>query len=571
MVEDTITIQLILDAKNDDRAAKEEMIRAFQPVLFYMGACHLNSGLNTARAVKKTLDDLLKLLDEITDVSCFEEKAMNIAVRNFLNAALREDTGFLSAKGSDPHEADVCYTDADETRTEHHGHTEKEAMGFVSQLLKKLPDDQRMTFVMHYLDGLSFEKMAERIHVPEETLKKRAQLAKDHLSEINGTSMPEIFGIIALAEENKHLVLKEPEPQPAPEEAVKVVNEKPARDRKKLIPAAGAAGAVLALAGFTMLARPETVSLLSYAKPVFSGYDGAGSVSVTYSESEQEAVNEILESGICRFVDAEGNETDTNSLSNGDTLTYACVFDEEALKKANIVPQETSLEVTVDGLEEPKEIDLFKGVTLDTEKDDKTGEFSIKVVSEEEPQKYVSYLIVSETEDEVTVKADITDEEMLRFGYYTKTKEHVFSGEETARLIKAYQYANMIASGEMSVAPIYDEFGAEIANGSDPYINEVAQRLLGMGGACTEVARVFILELYGVDIGQASRNIYSVDSPEPGDLVKYYDEYGNFTHVATYIGNGQVLNGNYNGSTHITSIYDSMYASNPMSYHRVSR
>ena len=72
--------------------------------------------------------------------------------------------------------------------------------------------------------------------------------------------------------------------------------------------------------------------------------------------------------------------------------------------------------------------------------------------------------------------------------------------------------------------------------------------------------------------GYSRQNTYEVSEPEAGDLVYYYDAAGNYTHVATYLGNGLVLNGNYSdGRAHITSMYESMYAQNPMVFLRVER
>ena len=211
MIEDTISIRVIRDAKNEDRSAKEEVIRSFQPVLFYMAGCHLIRDDLIRESIRKTLIDLLDLLNSLEDLSQFEERAMALAVRNFLNAALKEDYLHLAfAKtGSDPREKYAVYTDQDETPRKNTQYTEKESMNIVEHLLRQLPDDQRMIFALHYLDRLSFSRISKMIHVEEETLKKRAQLAKNCLAGILNKPACDLFGIVELAEENKHLVLAE--------------------------------------------------------------------------------------------------------------------------------------------------------------------------------------------------------------------------------------------------------------------------------------------------------------------------------------------------------------------------
>ena len=603
MIEDTISIRVIRDAKNEDRSAKEEVIRSFQPVLFYMAECHLIRADLIRDSVGKTLRDLLELLSGLEDLSLFEEKAMALSVRNFLNAALREDDAHLSfAKiGSDPREKYAVYTTEDEIPRGNTGYTEKESMNLVKSLLRRLPDDQRMIFTLHYLDRISFARISSMIHVEEDILKKRAQLAKNCLCAILNKPASDLFGIVELAEENKHLILAEeaedPEPaaslagkeetkaperepvfrqvdvraEPIPAEA-KAAAEPKAHHRKLRKPALAAGLLCTAgiLAGFTFLRKPAEVSLLPLIQPVFSGTDGVGNASILRAESDSEQVRNVIASASCVLLDENGKEVKPDNLHNGERLTLSCSFSEEALKKAHMTPAETEKEVRVTGLSEPEPVDLFDGVVLDTETDETTGEMR-RVLSFEKPVlEGVSYSIVSEEDDQVVVQAEISDKALLELGYETDRHEKIYSGEEVPALSDAAVYTRMFREGRLTAAPYIAEDGSEIANGSDPNINALAQRYLGRVGACNVIARQFILDLYGVDIsGRGST--YAVDSPEPGDLVNYYDANGNFTHVATYIGNGLVLNGNYNGTTHITSVYDSWYAQNPMVYLRVVR
>ena len=612
MIEDTISLRVIRDAKNEDRKAKEEVIRSFQPVLFYMAGVHLISEDLIRASVRKTLGDLLDLVNALDDLSLFEEKAMSLAVRNFLNAALQEDFFHLAfaKRGSDPREQYAVYTSEDEIPRKNEQYTEKESMNLLTRLLRRLPDDQRMIFAMHYLDGISFSRISAMIHVSEDTLRKRAQLAKNCLSEILQKPACDLFGIVELAEENKHLILKDEYwyeetmrfsviQEPAYEEESwseameeEVTEEKPVfkpvcqpaeterekteeapRPKKKIWKPVFACCLIAfagMLAGFTFFRKPEEVSLLPMVQPVFSGVDGIGSASLLWVKSDSEKVNEVISSASCRLLDESGKEVKPENLSNGQVLTLSCSFSEEALKKARIAPLETEKAVRVSGLSEPETVDLFDGVFLDTETDEETGEMSRVLAFEKPVIEDVRYSIVSEEDDKVVVQAEISDEALLGMGLIAESHEKTYTGEEVPVLSEAMEYTRMIEQGLLSIAPYISEDGQEIANGSDPEINALAQSYLGRVGACNVIARQFILDLYGVDISGRG-NTYAVESPEPGDLVNYYDAYGNFTHVATYIGNGLVLNGNYNGTTHITSIYDSWYVQNPMVYLRVVR
>ena len=570
MVEDTVTLQVIRDAKDEERAAMDEVVRSFQPVLFYIASCHLKSDALIKSTVRTCLGKLFVLLSGTEDLSSFNGKAMSMVVRACLNAALTEDGAqhFFSANGSDPHEEDAVYTDDDEVPGRAEGFTEREAMNIVVRMLRKLPDDQRMAFVMRYLDGISFSRMSMMIHVPQERLQKRAQLAKEHLSAITRRSVQDVFAIVSLAEQNKYLVIDKTKPAAAAAPAA--VQEPAAKKTNTSLRFLAAAVVLLALAGAGMrvFRKPETVSVLSDLTCSFAGINGLGTAEVEINRTGNAKLDAVIDNSSCTLEAAD-------HLSNGDTLKYSCIFDEKALKKAHLELAETETEVTVEGLQEPENADLFKDVHLEGSVNEETGEPELIAVSEHPVFKDISYSVKEISEEGVLVEADIDAETLLSNGYVTDEYTRLYSStEDIPASMRGYVRQKIVADGLIETADHFDEYGFEVANGTDPVINALAQKYIGRAGACNEIANAFIYELYGVHVktGYSRQNTYEVSSPEPGDLVYYYDSSGNYTHVATYIGNGLVLNGNYSdGRTHITSMYESLYAQNPMVFLRVER
>ena len=590
MVEETIAINVIRDARQKDRTAMNEMVQKFQPVLFYIASCHLKDPELIRHTVKDCLRKLFDCLDETENLSSFNGRAMNMIVRTCLNAALLEDEQQLSfaAAGSDPTEQSAVYTDADEQPLKESSFTEKEAMNIVVKILRKLPDDQRMVFVMRYLDGMSFSRISTMIHVPEETLKKRAQLAKNALSAYTSRTVGGVFGIISLAEQNKYLILEEEAPgdvfslrkdtaaqEITPAESVPASAASKPQRRKKILLVSGISAAIVLLAGGAgILRRPKQVSFLPYAAASFTGVNGGGSALITIGETGNPKLDRIIESSECTLKDSAGNDVQEGHLSNGDVLTYACRVDEDALKKARLILRETQVDVTVNGLAEPEQIDLFHDVYLAVETDEESGEARLVADSSDPGYDEVKYSVVEEGEDGILVYAEIPDETLLSYGYVTDSHYRLFTEDEIPAELQSAVRRIIVENGLEQAAPHFDEYGFEIANGSDPKINELAQSYIGRGGACNEIANAFIYDLYGVRVhtGYSRENTYEVDSPEPGDLIYYYDNNGNYSHVATYIGNGLVLNGNYgDGRAHITSMYESWYAGNPMTFLRVQR
>ncbi len=575
MVEETISLRVIQEAKEEEREAMGELVRSFQPVLFYIASCHLKSEALVKTTVKTCLAKLFDLLAETEDLSSFNGKAMTMVVRACLNAALTEDRkqNFFPARGSDPKEAEAVYTAADEIPGSCEGITEREAMNVVVRMLGKLPDDQRMIFVMRYLDGMSFARISNMIHIPAEQLEKRAQLAKQALASATGRTVEEVFGIVAHAEQNKYLVIDDRKPESAVTEAPLTA---PAA-RKSLRPLWITAGILLAAAivgtGMWIFRKPEEVSAFRYLTASFTGIDGLGTAEITIQESGNRRLDAIIENRSCSLRNADGNET-ADHLSNGDKLTLSCIFDEQALKKAHLALTETEAPITVEGLTEPESIDLFKSVHLEGSVNEETGEPEFTAVTDDPALSGLTYTISEESEAGVLVTADIDEETLRSYGYVTEEYTHLFPRDEIPSSLQYAYRQKLVAEGLQNTADHFDEYGAEVANGTDPVINELAQKYIGRAGACNEIANAFIYELYGVHVktGYSRQNTYEVSEPEAGDLVYYYDAAGNYTHVATYLGNGLVLNGNYSdGRAHITSMYESMYAQNPMVFLRVER
>lgn len=575
MVEKTISLRVIQEAKEEEREAMSELVRSFQPVLFYIASCHLKSDSLIKATVKTCLAKLFDLLSETEDLSSFNGKAMTMVVRACLNAALTEDRNqnFFPARGSDPKEAEAVYTAADEIPGSCEGITEREAMNVTVRMLGKLPDDQRMIFVMRYLDGMPFARISNMIHIPAEQLEKRAQLAKQALASATGRTVEEVFGIVAHAEQNKYLVIDDRKPEPAVTEAPLTA---PAA-RKPLRPLWITAGILLAAAivgtGMWIFRKPEEVSALRYLTASFTGIDGLGTAEITAQESGNKRLDAIIENRSCSLRDADGHEV-SDHLSNGDKLTLSCTFDAQALKKAHLALTETETAVTVEGLTEPESIDLFKSVHLEGSVNEETGEPEFTAVTDDPALSGLTYTISEESEAGVLVTAGIDEETLRSYGYVTEEYTHLFPRDEIPSSLQYAYREKLVAQGLQETADHFDEYGAEVANGTDPVINELAQKYIGRAGACNEIANAFIYELYGVHVktGYSRQNTYEVSEPEAGDLVYYYDAAGNYTHVATYLGNGLVLNGNYcDGRAHITSMYESMYAQNPMVFLRVER
>ena len=91
----------------------------------------------------------------------------------------------------------------------------------------------------------------------------------------------------------------------------------------------------------------------------------------------------------------------------------------------------------------------------------------------------------------------------------------------------------------------------------------IAKNLIGTHGSCLYICQLFIYEYTGE--WPSFSNTVTTDSPKPGDLIYYSNGGTGYEHWAVYLGGQSALQGNYNGTTVIGSIYLS-HASSPVFY-----
>ena len=568
--------------RNTGQIVLYEPMQDWQPDIFFLVSAHLKSNEWIDMTVRRCTANLNSLWTEQKDSVLPPEVAAASVIRICLNAALSENREHLSFlnKQLSPAETSVSYSSMDEVPAHEPSCSRQQAMTALIPLIQSLPEEERLVFVMHYLDGFSFAKISEMTHLSRQLLEKRAQLAKQHLSQVSGDSIPELFGLIHHALSGslfQHSVSDGPLSQSgAPEEPgsmkERIASRMPSiRWKTLLIPAA----AVLAvgLGGFFFRPR-HTIRIPAAIQVSFTGVNGAGTAEITFADTGNEKLRQVLNPEACTLTDSSGNPVTNGTLKNGTVLEYRCAFEESLLKKNRIQVAEDSAAITVEGLNDPAPINLFEDVLLYGNKDEESGAVYLYAEPRDTKFREVYYNVVSKDENGILVYADISDELLLQYGLVAEDHYHTYPQSVLPEDVQPLVREEILREQIGETAASRDEYGREVANGSNADINALAQSFLGRTGACNEIANQFIYALYGVTVhtGYSLDNLYRVDAPEAGDLIYYYDTAGNYRHVATYIGNGLVLNGNYgDGHAHITSMYESWYANNPMTFFRVSR
>lgn len=131
--------------------------------------------------------------------------------------------------------------------------------------------------------------------------------------------------------------------------------------------------------------------------------------------------------------------------------------------------------------------------------------------------------------------------------------------QEEAEAKAAAEKAAKIKRQSQITQAMYSTSGEEYSGD----IYSLAQSYVGRGGDCFVIASSFINDYFGS--GTTSNGSYQVSDPQPGDLIYYANGGLGTTHYAVYLGNGQALQGNFNGTTIIGSVYLNN-ASSPVFY-----
>ena len=356
------------------------------------------------------------------------------------------------------------------------------------------------------------------------------------------------------------------------------------------VAAAGAvgAGALIAPVIVERLQEPKTIQVLDNAVVSFSGYNGHGSAELTFEDTGDEALNELLRTGTCTF-------DDNGNYINGLPAAVSCEFDTEAANQSGYVLENTEGYYVVDGLVSLKDIDLFEDVSVEwaTDEEAHTAEMVLNAPTDDPYGIDAKYEIVSQDDaGNAVVHAFVSLERMNEKGY--QALDGIYDRKYSlGRIPDTYRDERLDCTAqdgtwnnethtctfaEPEQEPAQPVNTEQMTPQGQAIVN-AAYAQLGSTDLCSLVVNN-ALNAIGVDcfVGSPTMGYYIdthtirdkgywVATPQPGD-VAYYDSNfsGTSSHVAIYIGNGKVISGNFNGSTQIVNAYIGGQQSQPQYY-----
>jgi RNA polymerase sigma-70 factor (ECF subfamily) len=163
--------QLILDCKNNDAKAQEQIYRLFASKFF--GVC-LKYSANYAEAEDNLQDGFIiifKKIEQFQFKGSFEGWAKRIMINNALQK-YRTQVRFLEIVNDNIIEDEIPDIDNEDV-----------SLDYLMQIIQELPDRYRMVFNLYVLDGYSHKEIAEMLGITTGTTKSNLARARMILKE----------------------------------------------------------------------------------------------------------------------------------------------------------------------------------------------------------------------------------------------------------------------------------------------------------------------------------------------------------------------------------------------------
>lgn len=180
--------QLMIRIQSGDHGAFEELVGRYQGAL--LGFFYRNTR-DHQLAEDLTQETLLRVYNQAWDylpVSRFRGWMYRIARNLLIDSARRRSHDALvrAVRGGREDEQDALARLAGEFLLPEERANHRELAALVDELLAEIPEEQRLTFVLHHYAGLPLPEVADVMETSVSTTKSRLRLAREKLRELLG-------------------------------------------------------------------------------------------------------------------------------------------------------------------------------------------------------------------------------------------------------------------------------------------------------------------------------------------------------------------------------------------------
>jgi RNA polymerase sigma-70 factor (ECF subfamily) len=169
-------------AKGDARAFAG-LVSQYQKKVYYLAYQMLGNHLDADEVVQETFVRIYRRRKELTDVTNFTSFLVRVAT-NYAIDLLRKQKGHSQIDDSTALPGEVQMELARQVRTPHEELRDKVLMEEIRRALDTLPPRQKITALLHDVEGYSKAEVAEILGCPEATVRSNLHIARKKLKAI---------------------------------------------------------------------------------------------------------------------------------------------------------------------------------------------------------------------------------------------------------------------------------------------------------------------------------------------------------------------------------------------------
>ena len=175
--------ELFARISGGDAAAFAELVARYRERLYVVAFRILGNHLDADEVVQETFVRVYDRRKELADVNSPAGFLTRIAT-NYAIDLLRRRRGHASADDSAAQPGAVQLELARGVRTPGQLYEDKEAMAEVLRALEQLPPRQKITAILHDIEGLTKREIAEALGCPEATVRSNLHIARTKLKKV---------------------------------------------------------------------------------------------------------------------------------------------------------------------------------------------------------------------------------------------------------------------------------------------------------------------------------------------------------------------------------------------------
>ncbi|MFQ5452582.1 MAG: RNA polymerase sigma factor [Candidatus Zixiibacteriota bacterium] len=176
--------ELVKSFLNDDQEAFAELVNRFQKKIYSLAFQILGNHLDADEVVQETFVRVYNKRKELKDVKYFASFIIRIAT-NYSIDLLRKRKGHSAlADDTTSLPGNIQLRLSQRVATPRDNYDNKKLMEEIIQALEQLPPKQRLTVILHDIEGYNKKEIAETFNCPEATVRSNLHIARNKLKKV---------------------------------------------------------------------------------------------------------------------------------------------------------------------------------------------------------------------------------------------------------------------------------------------------------------------------------------------------------------------------------------------------